>query len=432
MTLRSLSPLLLALLLGLLFRPAPADAQVWDEVKEAAEDAVEDETAKQVERLLREAVRCAFHDRDCIAEAEEQGEPVVLTDDEGNVLTDEEGEPITDPADLPPEKREQMRSPDEADANYDFERGERTLFAEDFTSDNVGDFPRSLAFGGGSMEVVEWEGGRALRVNAEGGFDVTLPETLPERFTLEFEFYTPDFVNDILVYPVDAEGKRAGSHAIKVDPYRKGVGMRGFGDDAFSSLGNARGAITSELTPIRVMADGGYMKVFAGRRRVANIPNADFGRTATIRFDMADVRDQPLYLANIHVAAGGKDLYEALTTDGRVAVQDILFETNSSTIRPSSAEVLEEIATILRENPALELLVEGHTDDQGGFQHNMELSNERAAAVKEYLVTEHGIDAARLNTIGLGPTQPVASNDTEEGRAENRRVELVRTDEGAP
>lgn len=405
---------------------APAEAQVPDQL----EDAAEDEVADQFEALLRDAIRCPFNDLECIEQAKEEDEEVVLTDEDGEVITTEDGKPVTERSELPPEKREaaEGRAPGEVDANYDFEPGERTLFAEDFSSSNVGDFPRSLEFRGGSMEVVSGNGSRALRASSTGGFNVNLPETLPERFTLEFAFYTPEAVNDILVYPVDAEGEPAGSHAIKVDPY-DGVGVIGSGDDAFSSLDDARDAVTGGLTPIRVMADGGHMKVFAGKKRVGNIPNADFGRTPTLHFDMNDVRGEPVYVADIRVAAGGKDLYNALTTEGRVAVQDILFETNSAEIQASSADVLKEIADMLKENPNLKLLVEGHTDDQGDFQHNMELSEKRAAAVKQYLVENHGIAADRLETMGVGPSQPVASNDTEEGRAENRRVELVQIEE---
>ena len=71
-------------------------------------------------------------------------------------------------------------------------------------------------------------------------------------------------------------------------------------------------------------------------------------------------------------------------------------------------------------------MVEGHTDDQGDFDYNMTLSGERAAAVKAYLVEQFGIDGNRLRTMGLGPTQPVADNGTDEGMQENRRVELVK------
>ena len=81
---------------------------------------------------------------------------------------------------------------------------------------------------------------------------------------------------------------------------------------------------------------------------------------------------------------------------------------------------------MLVEHADLSLMVEGHSDDQGDFDYNMKLSGERAAAVKAYLVEQFGIEANRLRTMGLGPTQPVADNDTTEGMQENRRVELVK------
>lgn len=176
----------------------------------------------------------------------------------------------------------------------------------------------------------------------------------------------------------------------------------------------------------RIMVDGSYAKVYVDRTRVTNVPNADLPRDDRLWFFVPGSEEAPTYIGAVRVAAGGKDLYEALSTEGRVAVQGIQFDTNSARIRPTSAEVLEEIAAMLAERPELALLVEGHTDDEGGFRHNMELSRERAAAVKTYLVEEHGLDAARLESIGLGPTQPATSNDTEDGRAGIRRVELVR------
>jgi outer membrane protein OmpA-like peptidoglycan-associated protein len=84
------------------------------------------------------------------------------------------------------------------------------------------------------------------------------------------------------------------------------------------------------------------------------------------------------------------------------------------------------VASLLQEHPELDLLIEGHTDNTGDFDANKTLSEERAQAVKNALVKDHGIEAGRLKTVGLGSTQPTASNDTEEGRAENRRVELVK------
>jgi outer membrane protein OmpA-like peptidoglycan-associated protein len=116
----------------------------------------------------------------------------------------------------------------------------------------------------------------------------------------------------------------------------------------------------------------------------------------------------------------------ALTQSGRAEVHGIYFDFASATIRQQSDAVLKEIADALAKNPTWTLRIEGHTDNIGGDPANMELSTRRAEAVKQALVTRYRVDAARLATAGLGATQPKESNDTAEGRARNRRVELVR------
>lgn len=93
---------------------------------------------------------------------------------------------------------------------------------------------------------------------------------------------------------------------------------------------------------------------------------------------------------------------------------------------PRSETVLSQIAKVLQENPKLELIIEGHTDNVGGAQFNLELSRKRAEAVKRWLVDKAGISEVRLTTVGYGLSRPIADNSTEEGRAKNRRVELVR------
>jgi outer membrane protein OmpA-like peptidoglycan-associated protein len=116
----------------------------------------------------------------------------------------------------------------------------------------------------------------------------------------------------------------------------------------------------------------------------------------------------------------------ALAKDKRVAVYGIYFDFASATLKPESTPVLEEIAAALVANPDWNLTIEGHTDSVGTAAYNLDLSNRRAAAVREALVTRYHINGDRLSTAGYGFTRPKASNDTPEGRALNRRVELVR------
>lgn len=111
---------------------------------------------------------------------------------------------------------------------------------------------------------------------------------------------------------------------------------------------------------------------------------------------------------------------------GHVAVYGIYFDTGKADVKPESDAALKEIAKLLQAHSKLKLYVVGHTDNQRAFDMNMDLSLRRADAVVTGLTAKYGIGAARLRATGDGPTAPVASNDTEDGRAKNRRVELVK------
>jgi flagellar motor protein MotB len=117
---------------------------------------------------------------------------------------------------------------------------------------------------------------------------------------------------------------------------------------------------------------------------------------------------------------------ESLTATGRAEVYGIYFDFSKATIRPESEPVLKEIAEVMSKNPAWKVSVEGHTDNIGGAASNQDLSTRRAAAVRQALVDRYHVAAGRLTPAGFGASRPKETNDTLEGRARNRRVELVR------
>jgi OOP family OmpA-OmpF porin len=126
------------------------------------------------------------------------------------------------------------------------------------------------------------------------------------------------------------------------------------------------------------------------------------------------------------VVADAKSLASDISATGHASVYGIHFDFNKATVKPESEPTLKEIAKLLEQNPDLNLYVVGHTDSAGKIDYNMRLSSARAEAVVNTLATKYGVSLNRLDPHGVGPLAPVATNETEEGRALNRRVELVK------
>jgi outer membrane protein OmpA-like peptidoglycan-associated protein len=126
------------------------------------------------------------------------------------------------------------------------------------------------------------------------------------------------------------------------------------------------------------------------------------------------------------VTADAASMAQEIQSTGRVAIYGIYFDFNKSDLKPESKPALDEIAKLLGQDPQLMLYVVGHTDGVGEISYNMTLSQARAEAVVKTLVADYRVGAGRLKPYGVGPLAPVAVNTTEEGRAKNRRVELVR------
>lgn len=317
-------------------------------------------------------------------------------------------------------------------ANYDFVPGEQVLFFEDFATDRVGDFPRRLELVRGNWEIVEWQGRRLLRNTGprQAAVQIMLPSTLPERFTIEIEAHFPHGNQQLIV--ATAPPPKGGIVSALTGNYFQIGAMQGTGVTARANSGvrsmNPTPIVSKAIAPIRIMVDGRYAKVYVGEQRVANVPNAELPRGSALYLENINFADEknPMLIGNIRIAAGGRDLYDALVEKGRVATQGILFATGSARIRPESTPTLNEIGAMLKEHPDLRVSIEGHTDDVGDDASNLTLSEQRATAVKTFLVETFGIDAVRLEAAGFGETKPALPNASPEARQQNRRVELVR------
>jgi outer membrane protein OmpA-like peptidoglycan-associated protein len=315
--------------------------------------------------------------------------------------------------------------------NYDFVPGSKVLFFTDFSEDRVGNFARGLKYVGGPAEVVERDAVKMLRATGRATMQIPVGRALPPRFTLEIDiFSTTPLINAQLAIEGGAELDRGDQSAeISWSPRNSfiiGGGQNG-GTSTKSFGEEIQAQVVGGITHIRVLMDEAYFKMYMNERRVHNIPELPFRRAPQIRMLVIGSEENPTYITGIRLAESDTDvLYDALSTKGRWATQGILFETGRATLKPESRPVLKEIAAALKQHGDLKILIEGHTDNVGTPASNLTLSDARAAAVKAALVSEHGAAADRITTRGLGDTKPSLPNTSANGRAQNRRVEIVK------
>ncbi|MFL6446583.1 MAG: OmpA family protein [Bryobacteraceae bacterium] len=152
--------------------------------------------------------------------------------------------------------------------------------------------------------------------------------------------------------------------------------------------------------------------------RLQTVVTKDRALTELVVISPQEVQDNMTFVS-------AEDMWRSLSSSGAVALYGIYFDTDEDKLRPDSEPLLKEIAKLLSSNPELSIHVVGHTDNQGKPALNLDLSRRRAAAVVRELESRFSVPANRLDSFGCGLYAPVASNDSEEGRAKNRRVELV-------
>jgi outer membrane protein OmpA-like peptidoglycan-associated protein len=162
-------------------------------------------------------------------------------------------------------------------------------------------------------------------------------------------------------------------------------------------------------------------KEVSGAKNYISVLVAPHGGGGGVRVDLIAAETKPMALQMVDA----KQMELSLTETGRVALYGIYFDYDSATIKPESKPTLDEIASLMKGQPDLKIIVVGHTDYVGGYDYNMGLSKRRAKAVMDALLKSYAIAADRLKSDGVGYLAPAATNLTEDGRGLNRRVELV-------
>jgi OmpA-OmpF porin, OOP family len=213
-----------------------------------------------------------------------------------------------------------------------------------------------------------------------------------------------------------------------VNNYKEALAKGGF-QTIFECKGISGCGYTSAIkgtryTGIVVNEDGRYLaaKLTQPKGNVyVSLLASQFGGKLRMRLTVVEAKPMESGLIRYTAQAMSDDIRNT----GRAVLYGVLFDTDKTEPTAASAPAVADIAEVLRKDPALKLLVVGHTDKVGTYEYNLNLSQRRADAVVKQLVGQHQINASRLRAVGVGYAAPVATNQTDEGKAKNRRVELV-------
>ena len=303
---------------------------------------------------------------------------------------------------------------------FDFVPGDKLILIDDFTQDDLGEFPARWKLAQGTFEVAEMDGRRWLRCTSDDGHvSMKVNPTVPEFWTLEFDGYGFDNGSYLSVAALDAKGNSVWEASF---PHgNKNVFMR---CGEISSSTPIEGEVTGRHH-VMFMGRGTALKAYMDRDRVANVPDISAaGVPAEFDFRLwAPGKEVRPMITNVRYAEGCRPAKDMLA-EGKLVTYGIRFETGSDVVLPESAPVLRQISSYMEANPAVKLKITGHTDNVGKAADNLDLSRRRAASVAKVLSDQFGVAADRFETDGKGDTQAVASNAKPEGRAMNRRVEF--------
>jgi outer membrane protein OmpA-like peptidoglycan-associated protein len=391
-----------------------AEAQIKNPFKKAKQEA-EKKANKEIDKGIENAMN-PEEEQKKKDEQEKKEKEKSEQDQKGKEATPEE------------QNSNQDKAPELNWAGYDFVPGDKVFFEDNQEGEENGEFPSRWDIYSGNVENAQL-GGENVIMFRENSFIVPFlenPETpyLPEVFTLEFDSYynkseAYHYYNILFYDKVNQRNPGISDLSVYVDKASMGTFE---GSYPSSGMNQKEGG----WRHVAIAFNKRSLKVYIDDVRVINIPNLKVKPIGiSIYGQFNHYSEKYSYIKNIRIAKGGIKLYDRMMQDGKIVATGIRFDSGKATLKPESMGIINTIAEMMEEHPEISFSIEGHTDSDGDTDANQKLSEDRANAVMKQLESM-GISSDRLSAKGYGESNPVAPNNTAEGKANNRRVEFVK------
>lgn len=413
-----------------------AEAQILKKLKKAVERGVEQGVVNTVERKLNK-------------KSEEKTEEALDAILEGKRKEETTNNDYPDEGLLGLEEMEQSSVLMEEGFNeVGFQRGSKMLYTDDFARDAVGDFPAKWNTSeGGEVKKLSGFNEKWLRIPAGSVVNLEMTKPLPANFTVEFDLIIPAEVPIRMVgFALGEKPEKLNYTLMRSKSYAYMIYSQDNRDyDALNygiyKSGEARWKKKEYQVPLNqkirfAIEVNNYERIrsYINGVKMTDAPrdfNPELAKSFFFHAMTHGDKNSKLnyfYVTNVVIAESGTDersqVMKQLLEEGSFTTNDILFASGSDEISSSSQAILFEIGEAMKTVPNARFQIIGHTDSEGSDAANQKLSQDRANAVKNYLVDGFGINPSNLSVIGKGESQPVADNSTAEGKAKNRRVEF--------
>lgn len=410
--------------------------QFFEKLKKKTEQKVKSEGEKRANDKIDEGVEKGYD------EVEKGIENAGEESSDGTEDSTKQNQNSTDNSDVVTSEKSGDDVKFSSSSKYDFIPGDKVILYDDFSQDAVGDFPALWTTNSaGEINTINIAPGNWFNLNStDGNYFLLNDIDFPKNFIIEFDIVPKTkggrIAAGLLLY---GETKRKemdnnpqpgnGGIMISIEKgYWNTWGYKSGESEKITGKSDVKPVVAEKVNHVIIWVQGRRLRIYHEQAKVLDMPTNiyDGVKLSRLCFRLSRGASSGSYISNLRITDASPDMRSKLLTEGKLVSYGIYFDVNKDVVKSESYGTIKEISTVLTENPNVKIKIVGHTDSDGDDKSNLDLSKRRAASVRNVLVKEFGIDAARIETDGKGEGEPVAKNDSGVNKALNRRVEFIK------